>query len=136
MAIWTFEGYWNAVLGADRDAADVVREFALTTSPMGTIDEWLGKAESEAWAMGRQGGSMPGEWADHHSVALAQLEEAAKEAELDASKAAEVMARHLPRREAGGKTAAPLTESEWAYADGVEREIRSARASHKDAEPS
>ena len=43
VAEWTYEGYWNAVLGDCRDAARVVSEFALVAG----LDEWLGQAEVE-----------------------------------------------------------------------------------------
>lgn len=70
---WTFDGYWNTVLGASRDAADVVREFDLNPADdrRGT-DEWLGTAEAEALAMG---GSVdvPAEWSDFHAKALDML---------------------------------------------------------------
>jgi hypothetical protein len=73
---WTYEGYWNTVLGADRDAATVAREFALDTSDSGGLDEWLGHAESAAWiegAEGRDGAPHPTEWAGFHARALAEL---------------------------------------------------------------
>ena len=76
---WDFDGYWNTVLGASRNAADVVREFALTDEPAagpGSLDEWLGNAEGEAWSAGGTGGDMPDEWAGFHAKALAQLKSA------------------------------------------------------------
>jgi hypothetical protein len=80
--MWSYEGYWNAVLGANRDAADVVREFELEARG---LDEWLGHAEAEAWALGYgrdgavRGGDMPSEWAEYHTSALAALRRAAEQ---------------------------------------------------------
>ena len=72
---WDFEGYWNAVLGANRSAADVVREFGLDPADRHGLDEWLGQAEGEASAVGDLD-SIPAEWRGFHARALAQLEEA------------------------------------------------------------
>ena len=62
---WTFEGYWNVVLGANRNADDVVREFGLDPADQYGVDEWLGNAESEALAMGGKT-NMPAEWVEFH----------------------------------------------------------------------
>jgi hypothetical protein len=72
--LWTYEGYWNVVLGANRDAARVVDQFELT--PRG-LDEWLGQAEAEACAVG--GIQLPVEWCGFHQQALAELEAAFEE---------------------------------------------------------
>jgi hypothetical protein len=69
---WTYEGYWSAVLGANRSAADVVREFALV--PAG-LDEWLGTAEAEAAAMGNLHG-VPDAWGGFHGRAIDALAKA------------------------------------------------------------
>jgi hypothetical protein len=76
---WTFEGYWNTVLGANRNAAQVVAEFGLNQTGM-DLEKWLGKAEAEAWTMG--GGKRahyPREWADFYLQALKALEAAIEE---------------------------------------------------------
>jgi len=74
--VWTFEGYWNVVLGDCRSAKDVVREFALDPSDRCGLDEWLGFAEAESWVIGRLGGPgsrVPGTWGDFHERALDAL---------------------------------------------------------------
>ena len=48
----TFAEYWDGVLGANMDAADVVREFRLTDSSRQAVCCWLGGAESDARAAG------------------------------------------------------------------------------------
>lgn len=68
--VWTYEEYWNAVIGADRSASDVVREFELDALDRRGMSDWLGVAEAEAWARGTQGGPVPIEWSDHHEKAL------------------------------------------------------------------
>lgn len=47
----TFADYWATVMGPDRDPAAVVREFDLAGGTRRDLDEWLGTAESEAWAV-------------------------------------------------------------------------------------
>lgn len=69
---WDFEGYWNTVLGANRSAADVVREFQLDASDVRGLDEWLGTAEADALAAGGKT-VVPEEWTSHHARALALL---------------------------------------------------------------
>ena len=73
---WTFDGYWNTVLGA-RTADNVVREFKLNVSDAHGLDVWLGEAESEAWRQGGQEGNMPETWTAFHSKALDALVEVA-----------------------------------------------------------
>lgn len=68
---WTYEGYWNVVLGANRSGADVVREFDLVAEG---LDEWLGAAEAEACSVGRI--EMPEAWGRFHQRALAVLRQA------------------------------------------------------------
>lgn len=75
---WTYEGYWNAVLGAHRTAMDVVRDFEISIGDARGLDDWLGRAEAEAWSRGRNG-EMPPEWAQHHAQALDELQAAAGE---------------------------------------------------------
>lgn len=73
--VWDFEGYWNAVLGSG-NATNVVREHELVGAD--GLDEWLGTAEAEAWAMG--GGDaleIPEEWTGFHARALSDLTAAA-----------------------------------------------------------
>lgn len=69
---WDFEGYWNVVLGANRSAANVVREFGLIPATRHGLDEWLGTAEAEALAMGGVS-EIPAEWSAHHARALDML---------------------------------------------------------------
>jgi hypothetical protein len=68
--MWTLEGYWNLVIGADRTADSTVREFDLTSE---SLDEWLGAAETEAWTMGGEDGGIPDEWEGFHAKTLAAL---------------------------------------------------------------
>ena len=73
---WTYEDYWNIVMGPYRSAADVSREFDLSSSPTqghGSIDEWLGHAEVEAWTVGDNEAPLPKEWADFHARAVETL---------------------------------------------------------------
>jgi len=70
----TYGDFWATVLGPDRNAADVVREFDLAGSTLRDLDEWLGTAESEAWSAGRLEGEIR---ADFHQRALHTLEAAA-----------------------------------------------------------
>jgi hypothetical protein len=49
---WTYEGYWNVVLGDCRTAAQVVSEFALEGANEASLNEWLIQAEREAWRAG------------------------------------------------------------------------------------
>jgi hypothetical protein len=73
VAEWTYEGYWNAVLGDCRDAARVVSEFALVAG----LDECLGQAEVEAWRVsGGEAVTLPSGWAEFHKRALEELEAA------------------------------------------------------------
>lgn len=75
---WTYEGYWNAVLGANRDAAGVVEEFGLSGTRQG-VSEWLGAAEAEAARVG--GVDARAVWgADFHERALDELCAAAESA--------------------------------------------------------
>lgn len=81
---WTYEGYWNAVLGAHRTAADVVRDFEVSISEARGLDDWLGRAEAEAWSQGGCAApvgarEMPVEWADHHARAIVELRATAAE---------------------------------------------------------
>jgi len=72
-ANWTFEGYWNVVLGTGRNPSDVVREFDLDITDRAGLDEWLGSAEAEAWAMGGNDHPVPVEWVEYHERALSLL---------------------------------------------------------------
>lgn len=69
---WTFDGYWNTVLGANRSAADVVREFQLDVTDLRGLDEWLGGAEADALAAGGET-AIPAEWSGFHTQALDAL---------------------------------------------------------------
>ena len=78
-AAWTYEGYWAAVLGPNRDALDVVREFDLVaTRGRRDVDEWLGTAEAEALSIGRLGTAVAEQWAAFHGRALDALEQAVR----------------------------------------------------------
>ena len=81
MAAWTYEGYWNVVLGDKRDARQVVAEFGLDPSDRRGLDEWLGVAESTAWAeSGESLEAFPrGEWSPFHAQALDELASVAGE---------------------------------------------------------
>lgn len=72
MTTWTFAGYWNAVLGT-LSAEQVVEDYGLETADRVGLSEWLGHAEAEAWAAGKQGGKVPAEWAAFHEHALDAL---------------------------------------------------------------
>jgi len=80
---WSYEGYWNAVLGDRRSAEQVVAEFELVGEG---LDEWLGTAEAEA---ARVGGlrELPDEWSDFHAQALEELEEVIDAADARAREA-------------------------------------------------
>lgn len=69
---WTFDGYWNTVLGAIRSAADVVREFELDASDRVGLGTWLGEAEDAARSAGGLS-TCPAAWAEHHTRALDAL---------------------------------------------------------------
>jgi hypothetical protein len=73
--VWTYDGYWNTVMGAGRSAADVVNEFDLKPGGRRGLSEWLGTAEAEAL---RAGGykDVPDEWREFHATALDALHEA------------------------------------------------------------
>lgn len=71
MNAWTFEQYWDAVLGA-RDADQVVREFDLDPSNFDGVAEWLASAERAAL----DGEHEPDEWRAFHDDALDALTEA------------------------------------------------------------
>ena len=74
---WDYEGYWAAVLGPNRSASDVVREFELTLSRgRRDVDEWLGRAEAEALSIGRLGTSDAEQFSAFHERALEALERA------------------------------------------------------------
>lgn len=75
---WTYERYWEVVLG-DRDAAGVLREFDLSDGSRRGLDEWLGTAEADAWIMAGNSGELPAEWraGAFHERALDELEAAA-----------------------------------------------------------
>lgn len=66
---WDYKGYWNCVVGDCRTPANVVKEFSLSSKE--AIDQWLTKAEGDAWAAsGTPKDSKPREWAGYHEKAL------------------------------------------------------------------
>jgi len=69
-----YESYWNAVLGASRDADAVCREFVLIGRD--GLDEWLGTAESEARAISTDGFPSREDCERWHNEALEELAEA------------------------------------------------------------
>mgnify|MGYP003437090669 FL=1 len=73
MTTWTYEGYRSTVLGAHATPDSLASEFDLDLSDRRGLDEWLGTAESEAWAVGGQPGAIPDEWAGFHAKALDEL---------------------------------------------------------------
>ncbi len=75
---WTYQGYWNIVVG--RSAAACVREFGLADMGHLALREWLSLAEAEAWRAGGESGAMPVGWGEgqsFHESALDWLYEAA-----------------------------------------------------------
>lgn len=77
---WTYEGYWNAVIGANMTPEKAVYEYDLVPGDFKGLDEWLGEAEVAAWAAGGQTGPLPPEWTEYHQRA-AQVLDAASNAE-------------------------------------------------------
>jgi hypothetical protein len=75
---WTWEGYWNVVLGASRTPAQVVTEFYLVEIDY-LLDEWLCVAEVEALAAGGLAKAPP-EWAEFRARTLQVLRAAIEEA--------------------------------------------------------
>lgn len=73
MTTWTYEGYWNAVIGANRSAEDVIREFELNGRDRRGLDEWLGNAEAEASIAGSGTSKVPVEWEPFHAKALEEM---------------------------------------------------------------
>ena len=71
---WTYEQYWNVVLGENRSATDVVWEFDLRPSNRRGLDEWLGHAEAEAWRVRGKGGEIPRVWAEHDELQGVEVE--------------------------------------------------------------
>lgn len=75
---WSFDGYWNVVVGANRNASDAVREFDLAPGDDSGFSEWLSEAESIAWtAGGHSGEPVPEEWTEYHDRAVRLLADAA-----------------------------------------------------------
>lgn len=71
----TYDAWWAAVLGANRDAAEVLREFGRDRSER-EIDEWLGGASKDAWLEGPAKHvrlPMPESWQAFHRRALREL---------------------------------------------------------------
>jgi hypothetical protein len=85
---WTYEDYWHQNFDT-RSAAKIVAEYGLTDETAagpGSLDDWLGNAEAEAWLAGTDGhgtgcaadhgGELPESWSLHHERALEELREA------------------------------------------------------------
>jgi hypothetical protein len=72
--VWTYEGYWAVVLGANRTPAEVVSALRLAAGD--DVEHRLRLAEVAAWREGRDGDELPPDWAAHHTTALAALREA------------------------------------------------------------
>lgn len=71
MGGWTFEGYWNTVIGSTYTPESVVEEFKLVARG---LDEWLGSAEEAAISAGAVDRTTTLDaWADFHDLALAKL---------------------------------------------------------------
>lgn len=70
---WTYEGYFSTVLGAHANRDSLASDFSLDLSDRRGLDAWLGTAESEAWTMGGEQGSIPDEWTAFHAKALDYL---------------------------------------------------------------
>lgn len=75
--VWTYEGYWNVVVG--RSASQCVLEFDLG-SDRKQIAAWLDEAAIQAWQAGGIGGRMPQSWLDYFDRALDALHDAAQDA--------------------------------------------------------
>lgn len=73
---WTYEEYWNCVLGIST-ASQIVEEHALTSC---SVASWLIKAETEAWRVGGREDKPPPEWETYQDRARAALKNAAIEA--------------------------------------------------------
>lgn len=70
---WSYEGYWNVVLGHTRSPHNVVSEFGLVNDRR-SLDEWLGHAEEEAIHYGRLNRvETLKDWEGHHARALDEL---------------------------------------------------------------
>ena len=73
MSAWTYLGFWNVVLGATRDAEQVIREFELDPTDRRGLDQWLAESEAAAWFEGNLGGPIPESWKTFHVMALDEL---------------------------------------------------------------
>lgn len=75
---WTYEGYWQAVLGRG-SAAQVVADYGLDPRDRVGLSEWLGQCESDSLSMGltdraeREAASEEWEARGFHAKALADL---------------------------------------------------------------
>jgi hypothetical protein len=70
---WSYEGYWNVVLGSHRNADDVLSEFDLDAENTKALDGWLSAAESTAWKTSGTPGDIPDPWKAFHVRALDEL---------------------------------------------------------------
>lgn len=70
---WTYDGYWNVVLGANRGPTEVVTDFELDPRDRPGLCEWLGHAEAEAWRVGGEGSPIPDVWTEYHRRAVEAL---------------------------------------------------------------
>jgi hypothetical protein len=94
LILWTYERYWNAVIGEKHTADGAVHEFELLKgADRRGLDEWLGEAEEIAFSAGK---SMPSEddGRAFHARALNALIEATERAAKDVV-LIQVMPRHL-----------------------------------------
>jgi hypothetical protein len=72
---WTYEGYWNAVIGAERSAGDAIREYDLTPDgDVASFRRWLEEAEEEALSQGGLDGR-PDEWSEFRGRAAREFAE-------------------------------------------------------------
>ncbi len=74
--MWTYEGYWNVVIGADRRPDEAVVEFDLVGKTAEEIEEWLASSEEEAWQAGKGADDpdeIPDEWEDLRARAARDL---------------------------------------------------------------
>jgi hypothetical protein len=69
---WDYASYWTAVLGS-RSPAQVVEHFRLKPSDLHGLDEWLVRAEEQAWRTRGSIAQMPESWWEFHQRALDDL---------------------------------------------------------------
>jgi hypothetical protein len=69
---WDYTSYWTAVLGS-RSPAQTVEHFRLKPNDLPGLDEWLVRAEEQAWRTRGSMAQMPEAWWEFHQRALEDL---------------------------------------------------------------